>query len=299
MFITLIPLGIKSKLHSYCLPNCIQMNLEPENYIGRYAPTPSGFLHKGHASTFAHVLKRAEQFGGSVLLRLEDLDQQRCKPLYEKCVLEDLRWLGLNWDGQWVKQSGRLDSYKRILNRLVELGYVYPSNVSRKQITQFSGLKFNRDGEPIFPNDLREELVNEVVGDAQYFQNWRFRVPDSMDIHFDDQRTGLKQFRTGVDLGDFLVWTKSGFPSYELAVVVDDLDMKITEVVRGEDLLTSTARQLLLYQVLDKKPPFFYHCPLVTDEKGIRLAKSYDSESIRSYRDRGYTAELFWKQLKV
>ena len=275
------------------------------SYTGRYAPTPSGLLHIGHAATFRTAFQRAKQQDGRIVLRIEDLDRDRCKDDYESALIEDMQWLGLLWDQDprstedYIRQSDQLARYREVLDRLIEAGAVYSCNRSRKEIREYPNTMRNRDGEVLFPRSLRpQEPDSPEEGEERYRQHWRYRVDYGAVVTFEDQRTGKHSYEAGVDFGDFLVWTKSGFPAYELAVVVDDIDSGITEVVRGEDLLTSTSRQILLYRILHAEIPDFYHCPLIKDEHGVRLAKQYDSKSIRSYRESGYTPEQFWKMLE-
>lgn len=235
-------------------------------YVGRIAPSPTGFLHLGHAQTFKIAQERAQN--GILLFRNEDLDFQRCREQYSQAMEEDLKLIGISWQDPIVKQSQRLPLYENAWKTLQASGLIYPCKHSRKTLENTS----------IFPKNLRNPSNNDP---SPGYQNWRFKVPDGHIIRFHDNRTGNHAFEAGKDFGDFLVWRKIGIPSYELAVVVDDAAMNITEVVRGEDLLLSTARQLLLYQALNLTPPEFYHCPLVCDANGQRLAKQYDSLSIR------------------
>jgi glutamyl/glutaminyl-tRNA synthetase len=267
--------------------------VEPNScYIGRYAPTPSGWLHKGHMATFSEARKRAIAHSGRILLRMEDIDPDRCKPEFEAGVLEDLEWLGLEWDLDprsskgWVKQSDQIDVYRNILQSLVSEGHVYPCSRSRKEIREYPGLRYSKEGAPLFPNAWRSQWGDDISA-IDFNRNWRFRVRDEATVSFCDGRLGQLHYRAGIDFGDFLVWSKTGFPSYELAVVVDDYLSKITEVVRGEDLLVSTARQLLIYESLGWSAPSFFHCPLVCDSDGKRLGKRYDSLSIRQLRNEG------------
>jgi len=279
-------------------------------YIGRLAPTPSGLLHKGHAFTFGIAYYRARYLeNGKIYLRLEDLDRNRCKAQYAQAVLEDLRWLGLDWDphpgvsrNEGVDyQSTRLDLYRSVLKDWANNGLVYPCSVTRKQLRSHRNLKYSDHGEALFPEELRPkgDLSDLVDWDSEtFFQTtWRWRVAYGEKTGFHDARIGEQELISGVDYGDFLVWSREGFPSYETAVVLDDIRSGITEVVRGEDLLVSTARQLRLYRALGSEVPTFYHCPLVRDKNGVRLAKSFDSESIRSYRERGYHPADFWFEM--
>jgi glutamyl-tRNA synthetase len=272
-----------------------------DGYVGRMAPTPSGWLHRGHAYTFGIAYYRARQLAGRIWLRMEDLDSGRCKPGYARGVLEDLRWLGLDWDAMGEGTDGvcyqhtQLERYRQCLLQWVARGWVYPCQVSRTELQAYPDSRQSKDGEWIFPASLRSAW--KPGGMVRFDVNWRWRVPDGERVGFVDLRAGKHQYVAGQDFGDFLVWSKQGVPSYEMAVVHDDVASGVTEVVRGEDLLLSTARQLLLYRALGVRIPAFYHCPLVCDAAGVRLAKRYDSESIRSYRERGWSAARFWEDM--
>ena len=265
------------------------------SYRGRLAPTPTGYFHVGHARTFWIAQQRAREHEGTLILRNEDLDRQRCKPQFVTTMLEDFRWLGLNWkEGPDIggpygpyDQSQRGKCYLDVWKQLHATGSIYPSPHSRKELQSALLAPHEGDDEPIFPTELRPAIDEGRDAAGPGDVNWRCRVPDGRVIEFLDACAGKVSRTAGVDFGDFLVWRKDGFPSYELAVVADDHAMAITEVVRGEDLLTSTARQLLLYEALGWSPPGFYHCPLVCDEHGQRLAKRSGGLAIRSLRERG------------
>ena len=152
-------------------------------------------------------------------------------------------------------------------------------------------MKTKKNREPLYPKNLRPPIEADNTAVSPGATNWRFRVPDDRIIKFNDLNKGICSFECQRDFGDFLVWRKDGQPAYELAVVVDDAMMQITEVVRGEDLLLSTARQLLLYEALELEPPNFYHVSLVCDSNGKRLAKRHRSLSLRELRAAGHTPE--------
>ena len=282
-------------------------------YRGRIAPTPTGYLHLGHAATFGIAWARAREAEGTLVYREEDLDPQRCRPEYARAAMEDLRWLGLDWqEGPDISgdeaepltsylQSERRAFYRSAWGKLRDSGHIYPSLVSRKELQELAEVRAPQEGaeEPIFPPQLRPSPGTGADAEAPAGANWRFRVPDGREVHFTDGRLGSQCLVAGRDFGDFLIWRRDDVPSYELAVVVDDAAMGITEIVRGEDLLVSAARQLLLYEALGVPVniiPKFYHTPLLRDSAGRRLAKRHDALAIRELRERGVAAEeiLAW-----
>lgn len=232
-------------------------------------------------------------------------------------MIEDLHWLGIEWDegpdggetyGPYV-QSERREIYLWTWRRLLELGFLYPCTCSRKELQgiaqapheveanawqRMTRVKFEGDEGPMYPGTCRPkgdaaELAKRYASPAGV--NWRFRVPEGRVVEFDDGHFGPQRFVAGEDFGDFPVWRRDDVPAYQLAVVADDAAMKITEVVRGADLLLSTARQILIYEALEWDIPRWYHCPLVLDERGERLAKRHDALAIRTLREQGKSPE--------
>jgi glutamyl/glutaminyl-tRNA synthetase len=282
-------------------------------------------LHLGHARTFWVAAERAAAHRGELILRNEDLDSQRCRAEFVSAMFEDLRWLGIEWsegpdrggDHGPYAQSERRDFYLEAWKSLLERGFIYPCTCSRKDVGLAAGAPHEGDDEPVYPGTCRTVRSSGYVSEVARLQpfdklragsrgtaeaavptcsqpagvNWRFRVPDGEEICFDDLHLGARQFVAGRDFGDFVVWRRDDVPAYQLAVVVDDAAMKITEVVRGADLLKSTARQILLFRALGLEAPDYYHCDLVRDESGVRLAKRHDSLSIRKLRELGWAAE--------
>ena len=281
------------------------MNSNPPNtYRGRLAPSPTGYLHLGHARTFLIAAQRARQRNGTLILRNEDLDPQRCRRQFVDGLLEDLRWLGIEWQegpdcgGRYgpYSQSERRDFYLSAWRRLRDGGWIYPCACSRKDLVSAASAPNDADDEPIYPGTCRSR------NDAnQYLEprgvNWRFRVPAGEAIGFDDLQLGRQTFVAGKDFGDFVVWRRDDIAAYQLAVVADDAEMQITEVVRGADLLKSTARQILLGRALAYATPAYYHCDLVCDETGQRMAKRHASASVRYLRETGRTREEVLQQI--
>lgn len=347
-------------------------------YRGRLAPSPTGFLHFGHARTFWIAWQRARAAGGKLVFRNEDLDYQRCKPEFVSAMYEDLRWLGLDWDegpdllhqsgksGQSgnsclpphlgkssqsagsdiggpfapYSQSQRRSFYLEAWRKLRDGGFIYPCTCSRKDLERalsapheeplhvadshkpmlgeasmglqstcgtaaLGGAVLNQtlvpsaDDELPYPGTCREKIGTAKDYDSPEGVSWRFKVPDGDTISFDDGYYGHEQFTAGRDFSDFLLWRRDDIPAYQLAVVVDDEAMQITEVVRGADLLKSTARQLLLIRALGYSTPAYFHCLLLRDEKNIRLAKRHDALSLRKLREQGADPEVLREEFAV
>ena len=283
-------------------------------YRGRLAPSPTGYLHVGHARTFWAAFERARAAGGKLVMRIEDLDSERSRPQFAAAALEDLRWLGISWqEGPDVggpcapyRQSDRQAIYLAAWRKLLAGGFLFPCRCSRKDLEAALGAPHESaqrpgadgkaeplDDEPVYPGTCRPKgrPFDSTQGGIETPEgcNWRFRVPDGKAVEFEDRNLGPQRFVAGEDFGDFVVWRRDGGPSYQLACVADDAAMGITEVVRGEDLLKSTARQILLDRALGLAPPAWFHCRLVVDANGHRLAKRHDALSLRTLRQRGFT----------
>jgi len=274
-------------------------------YRGRLAPSPTGYLHLGHARTFWITQRRSQDAGGTLVFRNEDLDRSRCKPEFVTAMFEDLAWFGLHWQegpdigGPFApySQSERAGLYLDAFAKLKAAGAIYPCRCSRQDVLRALQAPHAGDQEPIYAGTCRPERVKDstLLADGSARVNWRFRVPDGETITFVDGHYGERSYVAGKDFGDFIILNHENVPAYQLAVTVDDAAMEITEVVRGEDLLLSTARQLLLYRALGLQPPAFYHCSLVTDEAGVRLAKRHDALSLRTLRAQGFAPEQLRK----
>jgi glutamyl/glutaminyl-tRNA synthetase len=262
---------------------------------GRLAPSPTGYLHLGHARTFWVAYQRARAAGGKLVFRNEDLDQQRCRPQFVHAMFEDLDWLGLRWDegpdigGPFApyEQSQRRDFYLDAWRQLRDGGFIYPCSCSRKDLERALQAPHEDDDEVPYPGTCRVKLTAARDFPAPAGVSWRFKVPENETVGFDDGYYGPRSFVSGKDFSDFLIWRRDDVPAYQLAVVVDDAAMRITEVVRGADLLKSTARQILLFRALGCQPPRYFHCPLLRDQRDVRLAKRHDSLSLRSLRETG------------
>jgi glutamyl-tRNA synthetase len=267
-------------------------------YRGRIAPSPTGLLHLGHARTFWIAAQRAKEHAGILVLRNEDLDPQRCRPEFAEATIEDLQWLGIRWQegsdcgGPFAPyvQSARRRKYLAAWRTLRDRGFLFPCTCSRKDLAQSPTAPNDADDEPIYPGHCRHRTDADQFAEPKGV-NWRFRVPAGEAIEFTDLYLGPQRFLAAEDFGDFIVWRRDDVPAYQLAVMVDDADMQITEVVRGADLLKSTARQILLYRALEAEIPDFFHCDLVVDESGQRLAKRHDALSLRHLREAGWTPQ--------
>jgi len=269
-------------------------------YRGRLAPSPTGLLHIGHAATFWTAYQRALENQGTLVFRDEDLDPQRSKPVFATAMLEDLRWLGIRWqEGPDVggtfapyRQSQRREFYRQAWRKLGDCGAIYPCTCSRRDVLlAASAPNEGENDEPLYSGRCREKIAEARNYAEPAGVNWRFRVQDGETIRFCDEHFGPQSYIAGHDFGDFVIWRRDDVPAYQLAVVVDDAAMQITEVVRGADLLKATARQLLLIRALGLTVPSYYHCHLVRDPDGVRLAKRHDALSLRALRQQDCTPD--------
>ncbi|MEO6811475.1 MAG: tRNA glutamyl-Q(34) synthetase GluQRS [Isosphaeraceae bacterium] len=269
----------------YCL-SCLS--------VGRLAPSPTGGLHPGHARTFLIAWLAARSEGGQVVLRIEDIDASRVRAEAIDGMVADLRWLGLDWDegpdlggtSAPYFQSQRLPLYEAALDRLKRLERVYPCTCTRADVARAASAPHAGEDGPTYPGTCagRSAADAATLGDRSFA--WRFRVPRPL-VAWDDLYLGRKQLNPARLGGDFIVGRSGGEPSYQLAVVVDDALMGVNQVVRGDDLVSSTPRQILLYQALGWEPPQFGHVPLVVDHDGCRLAKRDQSLKLATLRDSG------------
>lgn len=255
----------------------------------RLAPSPTGALHLGNARTFLLNWALARTRGWRIILRVEDLDTPRVKAGAIEETVAILRWLGIDWDEGPVVQSEDIGPHREAMRRLAEAGLAYPCRLTRREIEAAASAPHAGEHELRFPPELRPLLR------ARRFEreetNWRLAVPDR-EISFCDGFLGLQRLNPSRTVGDFVVWTRRGQPSYQLAVVVDDARQGVTQVVRGADLLDSAARQMLLYEALGLGPPPAYtHLPLVVGLDGRRLAKRHGDTRLSAYREAGVSPE--------
>lgn len=253
----------------------------------RLAPSPTGPLHLGHARSFLLTWATARHEGWRVLLRLEDLDRQRVVEGAREATIATLEWLGIDHDGPIATQSEDLTPYEDAMRTLAAQGETFACELSRREIREAAAAPHGHEGEIRFDPSLRP-----AQGDA-----WRFDRPDRHHrflvrvgpVDFEDRLLGSQRFEPSAECGDFAIWTRDGVPSYQLAVVVDDARQGVTDVVRGDDLLASTARQILLQDALGLPRPRWWHLPLVHDASGERLAKRGGALAIDTLRDEGVT----------
>jgi glutamyl-tRNA synthetase len=262
----------------------------PLSVVGRLAPSPTGAQHVGNARTYLIAWLAARSRGGRVLLRLEDIDSPRIKPGAASQIYDDLHWLGLDWDSEPVVQSERLAYYESALRQLQKQELVYPCTCSRTDVAHAASAPHAEHEGPVYPGTCARRRCADAAGlDGQPYA-WRFRLGRDSPEFVDGFRG-----RTRLDLhhlgGDFVVWKSGGTPAYQLAVVVDDAAQGVTEVVRGDDLVPSTPRQLLLYGALHLPPPQFIHVPLVVGADGRRLAKRHGDTRLATLRAAGLKPE--------
>jgi len=259
---------------------------------GRYAPSPTGELHLGNASTALLCWLSIRARAGCFVMRTEDLDGGRVREGLAEAIYADLRWLGLDWDEGPHVQSERREHYAEAFEQLRSAGHLYPCFCSRKDIAAAASAPQEPGEERLYPGSCRriapEKARRRIDGGDRHA--WRFRVDTRASVEFDDLVQG-PQVAAGAGQGDFVVSRADGVPAYQLAVVVDDAAMGIDEVVRGDDLLNSTARQLMLYRALGYEAPVFGHVPLLVGADGVRLSKRHAGTSVRDLREAGGSAE--------
>jgi len=262
--------------------------------VTRLAPSPTGALHLGNARTFLVNWLLARQNGWRIILRIEDLDGPRVKTGADRLAIEDLQWLGLDWDEGPIYQSPRQSLYDAAAMRLLEAGAAYPCTCSRKEVESAASAPHAEDGAAIYPGTCRERFrtLQEAAARTGRPAALRFAAAQSTTLSFDDGFAGRQTCHPASDLGDFVIRKADGTAAYQLAVVVDDAEAGVTDVVRGDDLLDSTPRQILLYRALglELRIPKYYHLPLVVGPDGRRLAKRHGDTRLLMYREAGVPA---------
>lgn len=254
-------------------------------FVGRYAPSPSGSLHLGNLRTALLAWLHARLNNGRFLLRMEDLDIPRVVAGSAEQIISDLQWLGLDWDDDIYVQSEHIDDYQRPLDELNKQQLVYECFCSRKDIQQAASAPHGKTA--VYPG-LCRDLSNAEKQDKRQNKSpsWRIKVPNKT-ISFEDGCLGKSQQDLANECGDFIVKRADGLFAYQLAVVIDDIAMGVTDVMRGQDLADSTARQIFLFEQFAATPPKFWHVPLMLDENQQRMSKRDGSQSVKEWLDSG------------
>ncbi|MEA3245016.1 MAG: glutamate--tRNA ligase family protein [Gemmatimonadota bacterium] len=251
--------------------------------VSRFAPAPTGYLHLGHVVNAIEVWRAARERGGRVLLRIEDHDRSRCRPEYEAAIREDLAWIGFAPDAEVPRQSARGDRYAEVLAGLEARGLAYPCSCSRRDIAAVAGDEFNEEAR--YPGTCRDRHVDPASTSAR-----RVRMEPGAET-FTDLRLGPQSQSPADQCGDFLIRDRNGNWTYQFCVAVDDCDQGVTLVVRGEDLLGSTGRQIRLARMIGRQsPPVFLHHALIRKPGGAKLSKSDGDSGVRELRAAGMLA---------
>ena len=260
----------------------------------RFAPSPTGYLHVGGARTALFNWLFARHFGGTLVLRIEDTDFERSTPEMVDGILEGLGWLGIDWDEGPYFQSQRMELYQAAAQRLVEAGAAYYCFCTREQLEQRRAQAQAEGGDPQYDGKCRtltatEATARRVAGESCAI---RFAVPESGSTSFDDAVFGRVEFANS-EIEDFVLLRSDGVPTYHLSVVVDDLEMRMTHIVRGADHLSNTPKQVMLYNAIGVPPPVFAHVPLILGPDKTRLSKRHGATSVIAYKDEGIVPGAF------
>jgi len=263
----------------------------------RFAPSPTGYLHLGNARTAIFSYLFARHTGGDFVLRIEDTDRERSRKEYEDMLIEDLKWLGIEWD-EFYRQSERFNIYKEYVDKLLAEGHAYPCFCSpeelekEKEEAKKKGIPYRYSGKC---RNLYPEKIEKLKNEGKPF-TIRFKVPENKVIVFEDLIKGSIAINTD-DFGDFIIVRSDGTPTYNFVVVVDDALMGITHVVRGEDHIPNTPKQILIYEALGFPVPKFVHLPVILGEDRSKLSKRHGAVSVRAYREEGYMPEALFNYL--
>jgi glutamyl-Q tRNA(Asp) synthetase len=270
---------------------------QPVGYRGRFAPSPTGPLHAGSLAAALGSWLDAQKNGGKWLLRIEDLDTPRCVPGADQQIQGQLAACGLHWDEEVTWQSQRQEGYQTALERLNSLQLLYPCTCSRQTIANTlaqQGINTPRNQEMVYPGTCRPEKLTSYTMEELNSNKaaWRIALPQYCEITFEDLALGTQHQNLNQQVGDFVLKRSDGLFTYQLAVVVDDALQGITHIVRGEDLLSNTSRQIHLQDVLGLATPHYRHLPLVLDEHGEKLSKQTLATQIQTQSNEQALAEL-------
>jgi len=254
----------------------------------RFAPSPTGYLHIGGARTALFSWLYARRHGGSFVLRIEDTDQERSTPEAINAILDGMAWLGLDYDEGPHYQSQRGERYAEVLDQLLASGHAYRCYCSKERLDALREDQKARKEKPGYDGRCRD--LAEPPADGESHPVIRFRMPSQGSVNVDDRVRGYVSFQNS-ELDDLIIARADGSPTYNLVVVVDDMDMGMTHVIRGDDHLNNTARQVNLLKALDVAPPAYAHVPMILDEEGRKLSKRSGSASVMDFRDQGYLPE--------
>ncbi len=267
---------------------------KPRSRITRLAPSPTGALHLGNARTFLATWATARRNNWQIILRIEDLDGPRIKPESTQQAIDDLKWLGMDWDEGPTVQSHSLEPYQRAIRLLVDRGLAYPCVCTRKEVDLAASAPHAEDGSTIYPGTChgRFTSVDDAFRQTGKAPAIRFRVPDET-FRFVDDFAGERSFDLSQQIGDFVIAKPDGSPGYQLSVVVDDAQACVTDVIRADDLIDSVPRQVLIYRALglEARIPRYFHLPLVIGQDGRRLAKRHGDTRISAYREAGVSPD--------
>ena len=260
----------------------------------RFAPSPTGYLHVGGARTALFNWLFARHFGGTLILRIEDTDLERSTSEMVEGILQGMRWLGINWDEGPYYQTQRTDLYRAAAAKLIDSGAAYYCFCSKEELEGRRAKAAEQGRPPKYEGTCRklnpaEALQRKSAGEAAAV---RFAIPDGGSTSFDDAVFGKVEFANS-ELEDFVLLRSDGSPTYHLSVVADDIDLKITHIIRGADHISNTPKQVLLYQALGSAMPVFAHVPLILGPDKTRLSKRHGATSVMSYRDEGIVPEAF------
>jgi len=274
----------------------------------RFAPSPTGYLHLGNARTALFNYIHAKHTGGKLILRVEDTDKERSKKEYEEMLIDDLKWLGIQWDegpdvgGEHApyRQSERDHIYKEYIEKLKQSGHIYKCFCTPEELEEERKKALAEGRPPRYSGkcrNLSEEEIEKLEKEGKPY-TWRFKVPDGEVIVFEDLIKGVVEINVN-EFGDFVIVRSDGSPVYNFVVVVDDALMEITHVIRGEDHLSNTPKQILIYRALGFKEPKFAHLPIILGEDKSKLSKRHGAVSVRAFREDGYVSEAMFNGLAL